>query len=76
MKKCEKYNMKKAFEEKRDFDFTIYMVIHSSFVSRFTKLIPVHRFTLFAITVLEASKITKSISVLPQYVCTMSLITE
>ena len=57
MKKCEKYNMKKAFEEKRDFDFTIYMVIHSSFVSRSTKLIPVYRFTLFAITVLEASKI-------------------
>lgn len=56
MKKCEKYNMKKAFEEKRDF--------------------PVHRFTLFAITVLEASKITRSISVLPQYVCTMSLVTE
>lgn len=38
MKKCEKYNMKKAFEEKRGFDFTI--------------------------------------SVLPQYVCPMSLITE
>lgn len=76
MKTCEKYNMKKAFEEKRDFDFTIYMVIHPSFVSRSTKLVPVHRFTLFALTVLEASKITRSISVLPQYVCTMSLVTE
>lgn len=68
--------MKKAFEENCDFDFTIYMVIHPSFVSRFTKLVPVHRFTLFALTVLEAQKITKSISVLPQYICTMSLITE
>ena len=68
--------MKKAFEEKHDFDFTIYMVIHPSFVSRSTKLIPVHHFTLFALTVLEAQKITKSISVLPQYICTMSLIIE
>ena len=68
--------MKKAFEEKHYFDFTIYMVIHPSFVSRSTKLIPVHRFTLFALTVLEAQKITKSISVLPQYICIMSLITE
>lgn len=76
MKTCEKYNMKKAFEEKRDFDFTIYMVIHPSFVSRSTKLVPVHRFTLFSLTVLEASKIAKTISVLPQYVCTMSLATE
>lgn len=76
MKKCEKCNMKKAFEEKHDFDFTIYMVIHPSFVSRSTKLVPVYRFTLFALTVLEASKITRSISVLPQYVCTTSLITE
>lgn len=74
--------MKKALEEKHDFDFTIYMVMKYETVDGRTyrlkqpRLIPVHRFTLFALTVLEAQKITKSISVLPHYICTMSLITE
>lgn len=40
------------------------------------RLIPVHRFTLFAVTVIEARKITKSINVLPQYICTLTKIDE
>lgn len=74
--------MKKAFEEKRDFDFTIYMVMNYETIDgrvyrlKKSRLIPAHHFTLFALTVVEAHKIAKSISVLPHYVCTMSLITE
>lgn len=34
MKKCEKYNMKKAFEEKHDWDFTISFVSSSVFAGR------------------------------------------
>lgn len=77
MKRCEKYNMKKAFEEKCDFDFCISMVL--TLVengSRITKVVPVHHFTLFAVTVCEAQKIAKSICVLPQYICTITLIKE
>lgn len=77
MKKSKNYNMKKAFEEKHDFDFVINMVLHTVIDGvRSTKLIPVHRFSLFAITVIEARKIAKSINVLPQYICTCVLLTE
>ena len=34
MKKCEKYNMKQAFEEKRDFDFTVSYVLTSVVAGR------------------------------------------
>ena len=76
MKKCEKYNMKKAFEEKHDWDFTISFVSSSVFAGRrVTVLHPVSTFSLFGISVIEASKISKSISV-PQYICTTTLITD
>ena len=77
MKKCEKYNMKKAFEEKHDWDFTISLVSSSVFAGRrVTILKPVNAFALFGITVVEAQKIAKSINVLPQYICTITLITD
>nr|DAQ40383.1 MAG TPA: hypothetical protein [Microviridae sp.] len=82
MKVCEKYNMKKAFEAKSDWDFTIFMVMNYEIIDgrvyrlKTPRLIPVHRFTLFAVTVIEASKIKKSINVLPQYICTIDKISE
>ena len=82
MKVREKYNIKKAFEAKCDWDFTIFMVMRYETIDGCTyrlktpRLIPVHRFTLFAVTVIEASKIKKSINVLPQYVCTLTKIDE
>ena len=82
MKVCEKYNMKKAFEAKSDWDFTIFMVMNYEVIDgrvyrlKTPRLIPVHRFTLFAVTVIEASKIKKSINVLPQYICTIDKISE
>ena len=82
MKVCEKYNMKKAFEAKSDWDFTIFMVMNYEIIAgrvyrlKTPRLIPVHRFTLFAVTVIEASKIKKSINVLPQYICTIDKISE
>ena len=82
MKVREKYNIKKAFEVKCDWDFTIFMVMRYETIDGCTyrlktpRLIPVHRFTLFAVTVIEASKIKKSINVLPQYVCTLTKIDE
>lgn len=77
MKKCEKYNMKQAFEEKRDFDFTVSYVLTSVVAGRrITTMYPVNTFSLFGITILEARKIAKSINVLPQYICTITLITD
>ena len=77
MKVREKYNMKKAFETKSDWDFTINLVrVTREYGVRITHLIPVHRFTLFGVTVIEARKITKSINVLPQYICTLTKIDE
>ena len=82
MKVREKYNIKKAFEAKCDWDFTIFMVMRYETIDGCTyrlktpRLIPVHRFTLFAVTVIEASKIKKSINILPQYVCTLTKIDE
>lgn len=82
MKIREKYNMKKAFETKSDWDFTIFMVMNYETVNgrvyrlKSPRLIPVHRFTLFAVTVIEASKIKKSINVLPQYICTIDKIDD
>lgn len=82
MKVREKYNMKKAFEAKCDWDFTIFMVMRYETIDgciyrlKTPRLIPVHRFTLFAVTVIEARKITKSINVLPQYICTLTKIDE
>ena len=82
MKVREKYNITKAFEAKCDWDFTIFMVMRYETIDGCTyrlktpRLIPVHRFTLFAVTVIEASKIKKSINVLPQYVCTLTKIDE
>lgn len=77
MKKCEKYNMKQAFESKHDWDFTISLVSSSVCAGRrVTVLHPVSTFSLFGISVIEASKISKSISVLPQYICTTTLITD
>ena len=77
MKKCEKYNMKQAFAEKHDFDFSV-SYVHTSVVAgrRVTVLKPVNAFALFGITVVEAQKIAKSINVLPQYICTITLITD
>lgn len=77
MKKSEKYNMKKAFEENHDFDFCISMVFTTVQNGvRIKKIVPVHRFTLFAVRVSEARKIANSINVLPQYICTTTLITD
>ena len=77
MKKCEKYNMKKAFEGKHDFDFTVSYVLTSVVAGRrITTMYPVNTFSLFGITILEARKIAKSINVLPQYICTITLITD
>lgn len=77
MKKSEKYNMKKAFEEKRDFDFTVSYVLTSVVAGRrVTVLKPVNSFALFGITVREARNIVRSINVLPQYICTITLITD
>lgn len=82
MKVREKYNIKKAFEAKCDWDFTIFMVMRYETIDgciyrlKTPRLIPVHRFTLFAVTVIEASKIKKSINVLPQYICTLTKIDE
>lgn len=82
MKVREKYNMKKALEAKSDWDFTIFMVMRYEIIDgcvyrlKTPRLIPVHRFTLFAVTVIEASRIKKSINVLPQYVCTINKIDE
>lgn len=82
MKVREKYNIKKAFEAKCDWDFTIFMVMRYETIDgciyrlKTPRLIPVHRFTLFAVTVIEASKIKKSINVLPQYICTLTKINE
>ena len=53
MKVREKYNIKKAFEAKCDWDFTIFMVMRYETIDGCTyrlktpRLIPVHRFTLF-----------------------------
>lgn len=74
--------MKQAFEAKCDWDFTIFVVMRYETIDGCTyrlktpRLIPVHRFTLFAVTVIEASKIKKSINVLPQYICTINKIDE
>lgn len=82
MKVREKYNMKKALEAKSAWDFTIFMVMRYETIDgcvyrlKTPRLIPVHRFTLFAVTVIEARKITKSINVLPQYICTLTKIDE
>ena len=82
MKVREKYNIKKAFEAKCDWDFTIFMVMRYETIDgciyrlKTPRLIPVHRFTLFAVTDIEASKIKKSINVLPQYICTLTKINE
>lgn len=82
MKVREKYNMKKALEVKSNWDFTIFMVMRYETIDgciyrlKTPRLIPVHRFTLFAVTVIEARKITESINVLPQYICTLTKIDE
>lgn len=82
MKVREKYNMKKALEVKSNWDFTIFVVMRYETIDgciyrlKTPRLIPVHRFTLFAVTVIEARKITKSINVLPQYICTLTKIDE
>lgn len=82
MKVREKYNMKKAFEIKSDWDFTIFMVMKYDTIDgrvyrlKSPKLIPVHRFTLFAVTVIEAGKIAKSINVLPHYICSYTKIDD
>lgn len=77
MKKIEKYNMKKAFEEKHDFDFTVSYVLTSVVAGRrITTLYSVNTFSLFGITVREARNIAKSINVLSQYICTTTLITD
>ena len=69
--------MKEAFEAKCDWDFTINFVrVIRRNGGRITCLIPVHRFTLFGVTVIEARKITESINVLPQYICTLTKIDE
>ena len=69
--------MKEAFEAKCDWDFTTNFVrVIRRNGGRITCLIPVHRFTLFGVTVIEARKITKSINVLPQYICTLTKIDE
>ena len=82
MKVREKYNMKKALEAKSDWDFTIFMSMRYEIIDgcvyrlKTPRLISVHRFTLFAVTVIEASRIKKSINVLPHYICTINKIDE
>ena len=77
MKKCEKYNMKQAFEEEHDFDFDVNAVFVSCITGRrVTKFTNVGRFSVFGITISEARRIAKSINVLPQYICTITLITD
>lgn len=82
MKVREKYNMKKVLEAKSDWDFTIFMVMRYETIDgcvcrlKTPRLIPVYRFTLFAVTVVEASRIKKSINVLPQYICTINKFDE
>ncbi|MFR8657661.1 MAG: hypothetical protein ACLVE2_15680 [Bacteroides caccae] len=77
MKKCEKYNMKTEFEKLRDFDFTVsYVRVFLSNGNRVTKLIPVNQFSLFGITVVQARNIVRSFNLLPNYICTISLISD
>ena len=77
MKKCEYYNMKTEFEKLRDFDFTVsYVRVVLSNGNRVTKLIPVSQFSLFGITVVQARSIVRSFNLLPNYICTTSLISD
>lgn len=77
MKKCEKYNLKEAFEEKHDWDFSICYVSTSVCAGRrITVLHPISTFSLFGISVLEARKIAKSIDTLSQYVCIIDKIID
>ena len=75
MKKCEYYNMKTEFE--KHFDFTVsYVRVVLSNGNRVTKLIPVNQFSLFGITVVQARSIVRSFNLLPNYICTTSLISD
>lgn len=75
--KVEKYNMKTEFEKLRDFDFTVsYVRVVRSNGNRVTKLIPVNQFSLFGITVVQARSIVRSFNLLPNYICTTSLISD
>ena len=77
MKSREKYNMKTEFEKLRDFDFTVsYIRVFLSNGNRVTKLIPVNQFSLFGITVVQARNIVRSFNLLPNYICTISLISD
>lgn len=77
MKIREKYNMKTEFEKLRDFDFTVsYIRVFLSNGNRVTKLIPVNQFSLFDITVVQARNIVRSFNLLPNYICTTSLISD
>lgn len=67
-------NLRQAFEEKRDFDFSIYYVkpdYHCGFGP--SRCIKVNSFTLFGITVTHARKIANQISMSDSYVCSVSL---
>lgn len=75
--KVEKFNMKMEFERLRDFDFTVsYVRVFRSNGNRVTKLIPVNQFSLFGITVVQARSIVRSFNLLPNYICTTSLIID
>lgn len=75
MKECKKYNMKEAFEEKRDFDFTIYLV-RPRRVDGIKQLVtvPVNSFTMFGISVIEARRIVKVLSSTSAYICSVKVI--
>ena len=75
MKKCEYYNMKTEFEKLRDFTVSYVRVVLSN-GNRVTKLIPVNQFSLFGITVVQARSIVRSFNLLPNYICTTSLISD
>lgn len=70
-------NLKEMFEELRDFDFTVNRV-HPRVVNgkRQTVLFPAGSFSLFGITVIEATAICKKISSTRDYICTAHLITD
>ena len=70
-------NLKQRFEEPHDFDFVVSRV-HPRVVDgvRRTVLVPAGSFSLFGISVLEATAICRKISSTRDYICTTYLITD
>lgn len=69
--------MKVEFERPRDFDFTVNRVFARVINGkRETVLVPAGSFSLFGISILEASAICKKISSTAHYICTSHIIDD